>query len=149
MNNHLHSSISFALFLCLGLWSFQATSRTLQNDPMYERHEQWMVQHGKVYKDTHERQKRFGIFKENVNYIESFNNVGNKSYKLGLNHFADLSNHEFIATRNKFNGYLHGSSITTFKYKNVSDVPSAVDWRQEGAVTPVKNQGQCGKCLFI
>ncbi|AES66565.1 putative fruit bromelain [Medicago truncatula] len=145
MNNQLHY-IPFALFLCLGLLSFQATSRTLQNDPMYEMHEQWMVQHGKVYKAAHEKQKRFGIFKENVNYIEAFNNVGNKSYKLGLNHFADLTNHEFIAARNKFNGYLHGSIITTFKYKNVSDVPSAVDWRQEGAVTPVKNQGQCGCC---
>ncbi|WJX72429.1 hypothetical protein P8452_56314 [Trifolium repens] len=144
-NNQLHY-ISFALFLCLALFAFQATSRTLQNDPMYERHEQWMKQHGKVYKDLHERQKRFGIFKENVNYIETSNNVGNKTYQLGINHFADLANHEFVASRNKFNGYLHSSSTTTFKYENVTDVPSAVDWRQEGAVTPIKDQGKCGCC---
>jgi KDEL-tailed cysteine endopeptidase len=147
-NNQLHC-ISFALFLCLALFAFQATSRTLQNDPMYERHEQWMKQHGKVYKDLHERQKRFGIFKENVNYIETSNNAGNKTYQLGINHFADLANHEFVASRNKFNGYLHSSSTTTFKYENVTDVPSAVDWRQEGAVTPIKDQGKCGKFLLL
>jgi len=117
---------------------------------MYEKHEQWMTRYGRVYK-AQEREKRFRIFNENVNYIEAFNNVANKPYKLAINQFADLTNEEFIAPRNRFKGHMC-SSITrtaTFKYENVTAVPSTVDWRQKGAVTPIKDQGQCGKCFII
>nr|KYP45866.1 Vignain [Cajanus cajan] len=132
----------------MAFWAVKATSRTLQDASMYERHEQWMARYGKVYKDPQEREKRFKIFKDNVNYIESFNNAANKPYKLGINQFADLTNEEFIAPRNRFKGHMCSSIIrtTTFKYENVTAVPSSIDWRQKGAVTPIKDQGQCGCC---
>ncbi|RZB75571.1 Senescence-specific cysteine protease SAG39 [Glycine soja] len=52
----------------------QVTCRTLQDASMYERHEEWMSRYGKVYKDPREREKRFRIFKENMNYIETSKN---------------------------------------------------------------------------
>ncbi|MED6170038.1 hypothetical protein PIB30_026890 [Stylosanthes scabra] len=143
-------NISLALFLCLGFLAVHATCRTLQDasTTMQKRHEQWMAQYGKVYKDPQEKEKRFRIFSENVNYIEAFNNAGNKPYKLGINQFADLTNDEFTSSRNGFKGHLYSSveRTTTFRYENVTDVPASVDWRQKGAVTPIKNQGQCGCC---
>ena len=137
--------ISLALLFCLGFLAFQVTCRTLQDATMYERHEQWMARYGKVYKDPQEREKRFRIFKENVNYIEAFNNAGNKPYKLGINQFADITNEEFTA-RNRFKGHMCSSikRTATFKYENVTAVPTTVDWRQKGAVTPIKDQGKCG-----
>ncbi|KAI9071801.1 hypothetical protein K1719_046233 [Acacia pycnantha] len=132
----------------LGMLASQASSRILQEASMQERHEQWMIQHGRVYKDIQEKEKRFNIFKQNVEYIEGFNRDGTKPYKLGLNQFADLTNEEFTASRNRFKGHMCSSITRTpsFKYENVSGVPSSVDWRQQGAVTPIKNQGECGCC---
>ncbi|PKI42757.1 hypothetical protein CRG98_036885, partial [Punica granatum] len=50
---------------------------------MRERHEQWMAQYGRVYKDATEKQRCFDIFKENVEHIESFNSANEKPYRLG------------------------------------------------------------------
>ncbi|KAL9297798.1 hypothetical protein ACSQ67_023694 [Phaseolus vulgaris] len=138
--------ISLALLFCIGFLAFQVSCRTLQDASMHERHEQWMTRYSRVYKDPEEKEKRFRIFKENVNYIEAFNNAANKAYNLAINQFADLTNEEFIAPRNRFKGHVCSSitRTTTFKYENVSAVPSTVDWRLKGAVTPVKDQGQCG-----
>ncbi|KAK4268179.1 hypothetical protein QN277_024867 [Acacia crassicarpa] len=132
----------------LGMLAFQASSRILPDASMQERHEQWMIQYGKVYKDIQEKEKRFNIFQQNVEYIEGFNRDGTKPYKLGLNQFADLTNEEFTASRNRFKGHMCSSITRTpsFKYENVTDMPSSVDWRQQGAVTPIKNQGECGCC---
>ncbi|KAL3534301.1 hypothetical protein ACH5RR_002762 [Cinchona calisaya] len=135
-------------FFLLGILAIQSAARTLNDESMVERHEQWMSLHGRVYKDNADKEKRFQIFKTNVEFIESFNKAGNRPYKLGINQFADLTNEEFTASRN---GYKVSSSpklfrITSFKYENVTAVPATIDWRTKGAVTPIKDQGQCGSC---
>nr|GMD06664.1 ervatamin-B-like [Ipomoea batatas] len=72
-----------ALFL-LGTWASQATThQTREEASMLKRHEGWMVRYGRSYKDNAEKTKRFQIFKENVEFIESFNKAGTLSYKLG------------------------------------------------------------------
>ncbi|XP_010052206.2 senescence-specific cysteine protease SAG39 [Eucalyptus grandis] len=134
--------------MVLGLYASQAWARELRELSMRERHEQWMARHGRVYKADGEKERRFMIFKNNVEFIESFNENNTRPYKLGINGFADLTNDEFKATRN---GYKRSSSVSSsgpksFRYENVTAVPSTVDWRQKGAVTPVKEQGQCGCC---
>ncbi|OMO61096.1 hypothetical protein COLO4_33566 [Corchorus olitorius] len=127
---------------------FQVTSRTLQDQDaaMAERHEQWMAQYGRVYKDENEKDERFKIFKENVARIDSFNAANDKPYKLGINQFADLTNEEFSASWNRYKAHMCSDRATTFKYGNVTAIPSAMDWRKKGAVTPIKDQGQCGCC---
>nr|KAJ0189373.1 hypothetical protein LSAT_V11C800436550 [Lactuca sativa] len=104
-----------------------------------------MARYGRVYKDADEKEQRSKIFQENVRYIESSNSVMNKAYKLAVNEFADLTNQEFTSTRNRFKAHECSPSTSAFRYENVTAVPSSMDWRKKGAVTPVKDQGQCGK----
>ncbi|KAJ6737071.1 CYSTEINE PROTEASE FAMILY C1-RELATED [Salix viminalis] len=85
-------------------------------------------------KDGAEKETRYSIFKENVARIDAFNSQTGKSYKLGVNQFADLSNEEFKASRNRFKGHMCTPQV--FRYENVSAVPASVDWRNKGAVTP-------------
>lgn len=101
-----------------------------------------------------EKQRRFNVFKANAFHVHETNKM-DKPYKLKLNKFADMTNHEFkskfAGSKIKHHRMLQGDRIgnKTFMYANVDSVPTSVDWRKKGAVTPVKDQGQCGKSLNI
>ncbi|GAB2234267.1 hypothetical protein Droror1_Dr00003513 [Drosera rotundifolia] len=71
-------------------------------------------------------------------------NKMNRSFTLGLNAFTDLTNEEFGASHNGYRRPASSLKSTYFKYENLTDVPASVDWVANGAVTPIKDQGQCG-----
>ncbi|GMY37692.1 senescence-specific cysteine protease SAG39-like [Fagus crenata] len=133
----------------LGIWACQATSRTLHDASILERHEQWMAQYGCTYKDNADKERRLTIFKDNVEFIESFNSAGDRSYKLSINGFVDQTKEEFQASRNGYKRSSNNHGTPPFKYENVTAVPTSIDWRKKGAVTPIKDQGQCGCCWAI
>ena len=144
----LEKKLITIMLLVLGTWISQSLSRTLFDESFVERHEQWMTQHGRNYVDDAEKKRRLKIFMDNVEYIDKVNNHGNRTYRLSVNEFADLTNEEFIATHTGYNISTQPSSSPKkpFRYGNLSRIPMTMDWREKGAVTPIKSQGQyCGK----
>jgi len=121
--------------------------------------EQWgafKLQHGKNYDSETEERFRMKIFMDNSHKVAKHNQLydqGFVTYKLGLNKYADLLHHEFVSILNGFNKTKNRilkshdleDSITFIPPANVK-VPDSIDWRDLGAVTPVKDQGHCGSC---
>ncbi|KAL3640291.1 hypothetical protein CASFOL_015259 [Castilleja foliolosa] len=130
-----------------------AQQRDLSHQQIKTLYEKWLVRYGKVYNELGEKDKRFEIFKDNLKFIDEHNSNGNRTYKVGLNQFADLTNEEYTAvylgTRRsdatrRFVKSRSGSQ--RYAFHGGEELPESVDWRKKGAVAPIKNQGTCGSC---
>lgn len=115
---------------------------------MYER---WLVENRKSYNGLGEKQRRFKIFKDNLQFVEEHNSVLNRTYQLGLTRFADLTNDEFRAIYLRRKMERSSDPVKGERYLNKEGdvLPDEVDWREKGAVVPVKDQGDCGNDFSI
>ena len=60
------TSKALLLLAILGCACSVLAARELSDAAMVERHERWMVEYGRVYKDAAEKARRFEVFKDNV-----------------------------------------------------------------------------------
>jgi C1A family cysteine protease len=111
--------------------------------------ESWLVHHGKNYNALGEKEKRFQIFKDNLRFIDQENSE-ERSYKLGLNKFADLTNEEYrskhLGAKTDPRRRFSKPKSSRYAFRAGDSLPESVDWRKEGAVADVKDQGSCGSC---
>ena len=139
--------------IILGNLASQATSRGVYKASIAQKFDQWMAEYGRVYQDSTEKERRFAIFKKNVEFVEKFNSDGKKSYTLSVNQFSDLSDEEFLKHHTGYKTLINLSSTTSSEddeslmYRRLQSrkIPASMDWREHGAVTPIKNQYSCSK----
>ncbi|XP_004238129.1 low-temperature-induced cysteine proteinase-like [Solanum lycopersicum] len=120
------------------------------DDEVMSMYESWLVEHKKVYNALGEKDKRFQIFKDNLKYIDEHNAMPEKSYKLGLTKFADLTNEEYrsvyLGTKPDASRRLSSRQSDRYAPKVGDRLPESVDWVKKGVLVGVKDQGQCGSC---
>eukprot|EP00759_Apiculatamorpha_spiralis_P027664 PhF_6_TR30417/c1_g1_i1/m.44615/K01365/CTSL; cathepsin L len=103
----------------------------------------------KEYATLEEAAKRELIFNKNLESIKAHNRKG-LSWKQGVNHLTDRTAEELKMMR----GYKRSKAKTAhleahppMKHEVTrTDFPPSIDWRKLGAISAIKDQGQCGSC---
>lgn len=117
-------------------------AESLASPTIVEIFQKWSQVHGRNYATSEEQNFRINVFLKNYLEVTRVNAL-NLKYKLGLNKFSDMTEEEI---ETKYMGFIASDRPKDFAQIEVNDVPASIDWRTQGKVGPVKDQGHCGSC---
>src|SRR5438132_2859410 len=136
----------FVIFICL----LALVSVVADSDHDHFGNYDWQRQY-QIWRKRHHRHhsthQQYLSWKRNVRHILE-HNAQPSSYRMGTNHLTDLTLEEF-RQRLCYQHESHPPPNNICEEIDIDlnkDVPQAIDWRSLGAVSSVKDQGQCGSC---
>ena len=110
---------------------------------LFQQFQRFVNKYHKKYKSVNEFLARFEVFKRNT--MAAFES--NESYQTGITKFSDLTYQEFAKIYLNLN--YDAMAVANFNptiAKLTNAAPDAYDWRDQGYVSGVKDQGSCGSC---
>jgi cathepsin L len=142
--------VGLAAFLLVAV----AEGHLLSNPELDSVWERFKEHHLKKYKNKEHELKRRHIFEDHWETITEHNvkaDLGHHSFRMGLTAFTDWTEAEFkalltLVVQANHTSQSGKSSPDNVRVVTASSLPASVNWVTEGAVTPIKNQGQCGGC---
>jgi cathepsin F len=146
----------FRTFVCLAVLIVAALAIPPNKEEALKLFKQFQLDYNIHYETEDLENERFGVFQQNLARVEKMN-AESRGAVYGITKFFDMTPEEFQHNILNRKGLKHdefpkadmNSCSAAARFGSdwcSSSIPTSYDWRSYGAVTGVKDQGNCGSC---